>query len=70
VDVAARQTIDLTTKCPQILAAHTGQPFETVKADAQRDYDTTAAEAQAYGIVDQILGAKPILAVSPNGREH
>jgi ATP-dependent Clp protease protease subunit len=55
VEVAARETIDLTTKCTEILAAHTGQPCEKVKADTQRDYYMTALEAQAYGIVDHVL---------------
>ena len=42
----------------QIISAHSGQTFDKVLADADRDYWMTAQEAQAYGMVDHILGKK------------
>ena len=36
----------------QIISAHSGQTFDKVLADADRDYWMTAQEAQAYGMVD------------------
>ena len=38
-----------------IMAAHTGQPFEKVKHDSDRDFYMTAQEAKAYGLVDEVL---------------
>ncbi len=55
IEVAARETLNLTTKLTEILAQHTGQPFDKVKRDTERDYYMTAHEAKAYGIIDEVL---------------
>jgi ATP-dependent Clp protease protease subunit len=55
IEIAARETLTLTTKLTEILADHTGQTFEKVKADTQRDYYMTGEEAKAYGLVDEVL---------------
>ena len=59
IEVVARETISLTTKLTEILAQHTGQEFDRVKRDTERDYYMTAAEAKEYGIVDEVHGADP-----------
>lgn len=65
VEIAAKETLDLTTKLTQILADHTGQTFERVKADTQRDYFLNAEGAKEYGLIDEVVGkATP---VAPNG---
>jgi ATP-dependent Clp protease protease subunit len=38
-----------------IIALHTGKDAEQVKADSDRDYYMTAAEARDYGLVDQVV---------------
>lgn len=38
-----------------ILSFHTGQPFEKVAKDSNRDYWMTAEEAKEYGLVDEVL---------------
>jgi len=55
IEVAARETLNLTTKLTQILADHSGQPFDKVKRDTERDYYMTAAEAKDYGLIDEVL---------------
>lgn len=55
IEIAARETLTLTTKLTQILADHTGQTFDKVKADTQRDYYMTGDEAKGYGLVDDVL---------------
>ena len=55
IEVVARETLSLTTKLTEILAQHTGQPFEKVKRDTERDYFLTAEEAKEYGMVDEVL---------------
>jgi len=42
----------------QILAVHTGKPFEQVKLDSDRDYYMTADEAKAYGLVDEVVKSR------------
>jgi ATP-dependent Clp protease protease subunit len=39
----------------EILAKHTGQPIERIHADADRDKYMDAEQAQAYGLVDQVV---------------
>ena len=38
-----------------IIASHSGQPFDKVFKDADRDYWMTSAEALEYGMIDSIL---------------
>ncbi len=39
----------------EILAYHTGQPYEKVEADCDRDNWMSSAEAKDYGLVDEVL---------------
>ncbi|MDQ3692726.1 MAG: ATP-dependent Clp protease proteolytic subunit [Chloroflexota bacterium] len=55
IEVAARETLSLTTKLTEILAFHTGQEFDKVKRDTERDYYLTAQEAKEYGLVDNVM---------------
>jgi ATP-dependent Clp protease protease subunit len=55
IEIAARETLTLTTKLTEILADHSGQSFDKVKSDTQRDYYMTGEEAKAYGLVDEVL---------------
>ncbi len=38
-----------------IIATHSGQPFEKVEADSDRDYWMIAQEAKDYGMIDDVL---------------
>jgi ATP-dependent Clp protease, protease subunit len=68
IEVQARETIRLTRTMTEITALHTGQPFERVKRDTERDYYMTAAEAQEYGIIDTVVNPAALaLAGSANG---
>jgi ATP-dependent Clp protease, protease subunit len=55
IEIQARETISLTTKMTEIMAYHTGQTFERIKQDTERDYFMSAEEARDYGLVDQVL---------------
>lgn len=55
IEIQARETINLTTKLTELVAFHTGQSFERVKRDTERDYFMSAHEARDYGIVDHVL---------------
>jgi ATP-dependent Clp protease, protease subunit len=70
IEVVARETLNLTTKLTEILAAHTGQPFDKVKRDTERDYYMTAQEAKEYGLVDEVLEPVHLVgaAAASNGR--
>lgn len=42
-----------------IISSHSGQPYERVAKDSDRDYWMLAEEAKAYGIVDEVLQSNP-----------
>jgi ATP-dependent Clp protease protease subunit len=62
IEVAAREALTLSAKCIAILAAHSGQPYEKVKRDSDRDYYMSAQEAKEYGLIDEVLEAEPAAA--------
>ncbi len=64
IEVAARETLMLSSKCMSIIAHHSGQPFDKVKRDSERDYYMSAPEAKDYGIIDDILEPARSLAVA------
>jgi hypothetical protein len=47
--------LHLTDRLMHILAEHTGQEFDKVKRDSERDYFMSAEEAKAYGLVDEVF---------------
>jgi ATP-dependent Clp protease protease subunit len=38
-----------------ILAKHSGQTYEKIEKDSDRDYWMRAAEAKEYGLIDEVL---------------
>jgi ATP-dependent Clp protease protease subunit len=58
-DVAIRAGVlgAMKREIAELTARHSGQPVETVVADADRDRWFTAEEARAYGLVDHVAGA-------------
>ncbi len=42
-------------KLNHMLAENTGKPLEEIQRDVERDYFMTAAEAQAYGLIDKVV---------------
>lgn len=59
IEIRARYIIQTQQRLREILVYHTGQPMERIAADVSRDFFMTAAEARAYGIVDDVVG-KPL----------
>jgi ATP-dependent Clp protease protease subunit len=59
VQIQAEEILRLRRWLNEILAKHTGQPFEKIEHDTDRDYFMTASEALAYGIVDQVVEHQP-----------
>ena len=55
IEIAAREILRLQDKIRNIIVTHTGQPYEKVVRDTDRDYYLTADHAKEYGIVDEIL---------------
>lgn len=55
IEITAREIQKLKKELYNIIAEHSGQPFEKVERDSDRDYWMTAEEAKNYGMIDQVL---------------
>ena len=53
--IAAKEIEKTRTELFNIISKHSGQPYEKVAKDGERDFWMTAEEAKAYGMVDEIL---------------
>jgi ATP-dependent Clp protease protease subunit len=58
IEIAAREILRMQDKIRQIISQHSGQPYERVARDTDRDFYLTPEQAQEYGIVDEVL-SKP-----------
>ena len=67
IEIAAREILRMQDKIRTILSTHTGQPYEKVARDSDRDFYLPAEEAKEYGLVDEVLGV-PL--GSTNGAIH
>lgn len=55
IEITAREILKLKNELYSIIANHSGQPFDKVASDSDRDYWMTSGEALQYGMIDQIL---------------
>lgn len=59
IEITAREIQKLKKELYTIIAEHSGNTFEKIEQDSDRDYWMTAEEAKAYGMIDEVL-IKPI----------
>lgn len=55
IEITAREILKLKDELYQIIAKHSGQTFEKVTNDSDRDYWMKAEEAKKYGMIDEVL---------------
>ncbi|MBO7160899.1 MAG: ATP-dependent Clp protease proteolytic subunit, partial [Paludibacteraceae bacterium] len=55
IEITAREIQKLKQELYTIIADHSGNPFERIEKDSDRDYWMTAEEAKAYGMIDEVL---------------
>jgi len=65
IDIHAREILTLRSRLNEVLAKHTGQSLETIARDTERDNFKSAADAVAYGLVDQVLERRPEESIQP-----
>ena len=58
IEITAREIQKLKKEVYDIIAGHSGQTYDKVEKDSDRDYWMTAEEAKAYGMIDEILARK------------
>jgi ATP-dependent Clp protease protease subunit len=55
IEITAREIQKLKKELYDIIATHSGQEFDKVERDSDRDYWMTAQEAKDYGMIDDVL---------------
>ena len=55
MEITLKQMQELRKDLYQILSNHTGQKYDKIEADSDRDYWMRATEAKEYGLIDEVL---------------
>lgn len=55
IEITTKEIIKLRNELYEIISIHSGNSFEKVEKDSDRDYWMTAIEAKEYGMIDEIL---------------
>src|SRR5690349_7096211 len=61
IDIQAKEILRMRAKLNELIVKHTGQTIERVEKDTDRDYFMGAAEAKAYGIIDEVQNPRKSL---------
>ena len=64
IELQAKEILRMRDLLNAMIASDTGQPVDRVASDTDRDFIMTAAEAVAYGIVDEVISARDVASVS------
>ena len=64
IEIQARLIVQMREQLNRILSEHTGQTYEKVSTDTERDYWMIAEDAVKYGVVDSILTRRELSAVA------
>jgi len=59
ISIAAKEILRWRKTINEILSKHSGKEVKQTEQDSARDYYMTADEAQAYGLVDEVISQKP-----------
>ncbi len=60
ISIHAKEILRMKKELNQLLSNHSGQTFDKVEADTDRDYFMSSQEAAAYGIIDSVLARSPV----------
>ena len=55
IEITSREILKLKKELYTIISEHSGQPYDKVYQDSDRDYWMTADEAKNYGLIDEVL---------------
>ncbi|MDJ0844589.1 ATP-dependent Clp endopeptidase proteolytic subunit ClpP [Crocosphaera sp.] len=55
IEIQAKEILYIKKRLNDMLAEHTGQPFDRIAADTERDFFMSAQEAADYGLIDKVI---------------
>ncbi|MEL6300868.1 MAG: ATP-dependent Clp endopeptidase proteolytic subunit ClpP [Pseudomonadota bacterium] len=59
IDIHAREILEMKKRLNEIMARHTGQPFDKIQQDTERDNFMSSEAAREYGLIDTVLERRP-----------
>jgi ATP-dependent Clp protease protease subunit len=59
IEIQAREILALRARLNEIYVKHTGQPLEVISAAVERDKFLSPTEAKEFGLVDEVVAARP-----------
>lgn len=57
IEIQARELLRMQDKIRELLSQNTGQPYEKIARDTDRDYYLSAEQAKEYGLIDDVLAS-------------
>lgn len=60
IEIQAREILYHKHTLNQLLASHTGQPYQKIEEDTERDFFMSAIEAKEYGLIDSVIERPPL----------
>ena len=61
IEIHAKNTLKIKERLNRVLAHHTGQDYETLVKDTDRDNFMDADESKAYGLIDEVMASRKVL---------
>jgi ATP-dependent Clp protease, protease subunit len=55
VDIHAKEILRMRETLDNILATHTGQPYDKIRTDTERDFFMSGEQAKEYGLIDEVI---------------
>jgi ATP-dependent Clp protease protease subunit len=55
IEIQAKEILYIKKRLNELIAGHTGQPFDKIAADTERDFYMSSEDAQAYGLIDRVI---------------
>jgi ATP-dependent Clp protease, protease subunit len=59
IAIQAKEIIKTKRRLNEYLAAHTGQPFDRISEDTERDFFMSPEESMEYGLIDKVINNRP-----------
>ena len=59
IEITVNEVKKIKRELYEVIVQHTGQPYDKVAADCNRDFWMNSTEAKEYGIVDEVLTINP-----------
>ena len=60
-EIQAKEILYIKHRLNELIAGHTGQPFDKIAADTERDFYMSSEDAVEYGLIDKVITKSEVL---------